>query len=302
MEFHVIDEGDPMIRAWRNAFPELFTDEEIPDEVTAHFRYPEDLFKIQSEVYLKWHMEDPDDFYAQEDVWEIPEAGVDQRETHVVPTYLLTQLPGETEQEFILARPFTPRSRNNMISLMVGRADPGHYGELKLLQFPRQRQVPGPGQVLSLINQDPDVSETVTLLGQSGSEIEFGSLVTLPIEDSILYIQPFFVISEQVGIPELKRVILVFGEEVSMADDFSEALTQLFDLEEPPPEPPPGGPTTPPEPPTGGGNLAEVVAEAGRVYEQAQQALSDGDFEAYGRLIERLGRLLARAEQLSSRN
>lgn len=312
MDFHVVDDEDPLIAAWQAAFPALFTDEEPSEDLRAHFRYPEDLFKIQSEVFLTYHMDDPADFYSKEDEWAVPRTGIDNPTTtdagtstvatsssDVQPSYLLMSLPGETDEEFVLARPFTPRARNNMISMMLARSDPDNYGELRILQFPRQVTVLGPVQVNNLINQDVEVSQTLTLLQQEGSQVEFGSLVTLPIQDSILYVQPLFITAEDEGIPELKRVVLVFGEQVVMEESFDAALETLFDLEptdepageEPDPEEP--DPDEPGEEPSGDdGVAAETLREAAELYERAQEALAEGDFETYGRLIEQLGELL----------
>ena len=319
MDFHIVDEEDPLIAAWRSAFPALFTAEEPSDDLRAHFRYPEDLFKIQSEVFLTYHMEDPADFYSKEDEWAVPRTGIEDRgsssvaagtttttttsSSDVEPSYLLINLPGETEEEFLLTRPFTPRARNNMIALMLARSDPENYGELRILQFPRQVTVLGPVQINNLINQDVEVSQTLTLLQQEGSEVEFGSLVTLPIQDSILYVQPLFITAEDQGIPELKRVVLVFGEQVVMEESFDEALATLFDLEqtdEPdvpdePQEPGTDEPDEPDDPAADGGIAAEVLREAADLYERAQEALAEGDFETYGRLIEELGELLQEA-------
>jgi uncharacterized membrane protein (UPF0182 family) len=304
MKFYVIDEEDPLIQAWRKAFPALFTDEELPEDIQEHFRYPEDFFKLQSEVYLTYHMNEAGAFYSKEDEWEIPDVSSGENTiattatTRVAPTYLLFELPGESEEEFLLTQSFTPRARDNMISFMVARSEPDVYGQLINLQFPRQRRVPGPAQINATINQDFEIAQNLTLLRQEGSQVTFGSLVTLPIEDSILYVQPVFVRAEGIAIPELKRVVVVFGEEVVMEESFEEALATLFGLEapqapaEPQPEPGPGEEP----PPTGGGGLSDVIAEAGRLYERAQAALADGDFETYGRLIERLGRLLEQSQ------
>ena len=309
MKFYIVDEEDPLIRAWRNVFPDLFTDEVPSEDLQAHFRYPEDLFDVQSEVYLTYHMTDPEVFYAKEDEWEIPEnPNPADGETAELPSrYLLAQLPGATEQEFVLARPFTPRSKNNMISLMVAASDPEPYGDLTTLQFSRQQTVLGPTQVDNLINQDPEISETLTLLGQRGSTVVRGAQVILPIEDSLLYVQPLFVVAENVGIPELKYVALVYNEQVVMRPSFEEALTALFgeaaEPEEPEEPEEPGEPEEPEEPDTGDGavdaRVQELIARAARLYDQAQEALAEGDFETYGRLIERLGRLLEQAERLS---
>ncbi len=250
MKFFIVDEEDPMIQAWRNAFPDLFTDEEPSEALQAHFRYPEDLFKVQSEIYLTYHMESPDDFYAKEDQWAVPgnPTASGTQDQQVQPTYLLVNLPGETEQEFVLTRPFTPRARNNMIALMLARSDPGVYGEMKLLEFPSSQPPLGPTQVDNIINQEVEISETLTLLRQGGSTVDFGSLVILPIEDSILYVQPIFVIADSAeggsasGIPELKRIVTIYGESVTIGTTFEEALAQQFDLTPvvPPEEPPPG--------------------------------------------------------------
>ncbi|HEU4488008.1 MAG TPA: UPF0182 family protein, partial [Actinomycetota bacterium] len=302
MNFYIVDEEDPLIQAWRNAFPALFTDEQPSDDLRAHFRFPEDLFSVQSQVYRNYHVTEPQNFYAKEDAWEVPEQTLDEVITGaesglVPPTYLLIQLPGESEQEFVLTRPFSPRSKRNMIALMAARSDPEHYGELVALRFPSQRPVDGPVLVDNRIKQDVEISQALTLLGQQGSRVGFGSLVILPIEDSILYVQPLFVTASGGGIPELKRVILVSGEQVVMRDNFEQALGALFGVD----EAPIGGP-----PETGGGppgqdqaELRQIVAEAGRVYQEAQEALAAGDFERYGALIEELGTLLERAEQLS---
>jgi uncharacterized protein len=301
MDFYIVDEEDPLAQAWRGAFPALFTDEEPSEDLRAHFRYPEDLFNLQTEVYRRYHMSEPDVFFSGEDAWELPENPA---------TYLLTQLPGETDEEFLLTRTATPRGKRNMVSIMVARSDPESYGELLALEMPSQSQVNGPEQAFSLINQDVEVSQARTLLGDRGSVVSFGSLVILPIEGSILYVQPMFVTADNLGIPELKKVALVLGDEVVFEDTFDEALAQLFDLEAPddgeepaePEEPAvPGEPEEPEEPelPVDSPELAAIVEEAGRVYEEAQQALAAGDFEEYGRLIEELGRLLDQAASLT---
>ena len=296
MDYYVIDENDPLIQAWRGAFPDLFTTEAPSESLRAHFRYPEDLFDIQSQVFLRYHMNDPADFYAREDEWALPLL----EESDVVPaTYLLINLPGETEEEFVITRPFTPRAKNNMIALMVARSDPEVYGELLTLQLPRQASIVGPKQVNNLLNQDPRISETRTLLGESGSDLIFGSLTVLPIDESILYIQPLFVEAEDGGIPELKFTALVHGEEVAFEETFDEALASLFDLEAPTEEPTEEPGEEPGEEPAPSGRLEEIVAEASEVYAEAQEALAAGDFARYGELIEELGQLIDEARGLS---
>jgi uncharacterized membrane protein (UPF0182 family) len=302
MDFYIIDDEDPIIEAWSNTFPELFTEEQPPEGITSHFRYPEDLLRIQSEVYLTYHISDPINFYGKSDEWAVARISTSTDET-VDPTYLLISLPGETEQEFVLSRPFTPRARNNMNALLIARSDPGHYGELLTIDFPSQVQVDGPAQVNNLINQDAAISSRISLLDQRGSNVLFGSLVVLPIEDSVMYIQPLLLEAGSElggeGIPEIDRVVVVYGERVESGIDLEDALGNLFGLAEqaPPPEEGTtgGGGGAPPT-----GELGSVVDQAAQVYEDAQQALRDGDFQRYGELIEQLGSLIEQAESLSA--
>ncbi|MBW3594693.1 MAG: UPF0182 family protein [Actinobacteria bacterium] len=315
MDFHIVDEEDPLIRTWRNVFPALFGEEEPSESLREHFRYPEDLFELQSHVFLSYHIEDPEDFYAHEDEWSIPKAAAGVVETEegvqlttsdeeVDSTYLLIQLPGATEQEFVLTRPMTPRGKPNMVALLAARSDPERYGEVFTLEFPRDTLVPGPEQINIRINQDEEISPTLSLLRQRGSDVTFGSLVTLPIADSILYIQPLFVRAAEGGIPELTYVVLISGDEVVLGSTFEAALEQLFatgvDLGDPTGEAPAEEEPTEEEPvetPTGDPELEALVERAARLYERAQDALADGDFETYARLIEQLGRLLEEAQE-----
>jgi uncharacterized protein len=313
MDFHIVDEEDPIIEAWHKTFPDLFADDEPSEEIRAHFRYPEDLLLVQSELYLRYHVSDPQTFYSGNDEWAIAQTS-STSETPVTPTYLLISLPGESGEEFVLTRPFTPRGRNNMNAILVARSDPENYGELLTLDFPSNSTIEGPAQINNLINQNEEISQQITLLSDRGSDIIFGSLVNLPINDSILYVQPLFIEAAAsatdtggaaggAGIPELQSVILVYGEQVVQGDSFDEALAELFELDTPEEIPPPeegepeDGQPTDPEPPSE--DLQAIVDEAGEVYAEAQQALRDGDFQAYGRLIEELGALLEEAEQLS---
>ncbi len=312
MDFHIVDDDDPLMEAWRRTFPDLFTQEEPSEELQEHFRYPEDLLLVQSELYLRYHVSDPLTFYSGNDEWAIARTSSTSEEA-VTPTYLLISLPGETGEEFVLTRPFTPRGRNNMNAILVARSDPENYGELLTLDFPSNSVVEGPAQINNLINQNEEISQQITLLSDRGSNIIFGSLVNLPIGDSILYVQPLFIEAasatgvEGGGIPELQTVILVYGNEVVQGDSFDLALAELFDLdapedeEAPPPEDgdDPGAEEEPADPGAPADDLQAIVDEAGQVYADAQEALSDGDFEAYGRLIEELGQLLEQADALS---
>jgi uncharacterized membrane protein (UPF0182 family) len=308
MKFYVVDKNDPLIQAWQKAFPSLFTAGDPAPDLQAHFRYPEDLFKVQSEVYRIYHMTEPSVFYQKEDAWAIPrnplarsELALDpvQEPLDLPPTYLLIQLPGETQDQFLLTRPFTPRGRDNMISFFTANSGPTGYGELQTLQFPRQRPILSPFQINNLINQDVDISRDLSLLSTGGSTVIFGSQVVLPIKDSILYVQPLFVSASNVGNPELKRVIVAYNGDTVMRDNLSQALTSLFGAQA-------GGAPTPGGPSNngGGGNGGnkDLIAKANSLYQRAQTALQKGDFATYGRLTKQLGRVLQQALSQGSNN
>ncbi|MGI8774524.1 MAG: UPF0182 family membrane protein [Actinomycetota bacterium] len=310
LKFYIVDPDDPLIQAYQKAFPSLFATEEPSEDLRAHFRYPEDLFKVQSSVYGIYHMEDPENFYSREDAWDIPPAPrVGDFDTTLEselsePVYLLFQPPGSVQQEFVLTRPFLPRRRPNMISMLIASSDPHNYGQLVSLEFPRSSPPPGPQQVNNLINQDVTIKRLLTLLSQEGSTVQFGALVTLPIEEAILYIQPIYITAERGGIPELKKVVVALGEDLVMEDTLEQALERLFELDE-------GAipdvssddddevDEEDPSDPVVSGELRALVEEAQDLYERAQQALAAGEFQRYGRLIEELGRILQEAQEFS---
>jgi hypothetical protein len=294
--YYVADEGDPIIRAWGEVFPDLLTPmSEAPAELIEHFRYPEDLFRIQAEQYANYHVLEPDQFYAKEDFWSVPVVAVDPTaETHVLdPYYVLTPLPGDPTDEprFILFTPFTPAERPNMVAWMAAVSDPEQYGRLVSYEFPTAETVSGPAQVAGFISQDPEVSQQVTLLGQLGSDIIYGDLLTIPIGESFLYVQPLYLRSAQTAtaIPELKRVVVVHGDRVTMAETLEEALAISFgEVFGQPPE----GPTGPL--PT---DIAELLAEAQQHFENAEAALREGDLATYQREIEAAERAVNEAAE-----
>ncbi|MDP9224801.1 MAG: UPF0182 family protein [Actinomycetota bacterium] len=300
MKFYVVDHSDPLIQAWEKAFPSLFTAGQPPPNLQAHFRYPEDLFKVQTEVYRIYHMTRPSVFYQKEDAWAIPrnplagsQLALDPNlePLDLPPTYLLIELPGEHQEQFLLTRPFTPRGRDNMISFFTANSGPSGYGELQSLQFPRQRPILSPFQINNLINQDVNISRALSLLSTGGSTVIFGSQVVLPINDSILYVQPLFISASNVGNPELKRVIVAYNGETVMRNSLGQALGALFGKA-------PTQPQQPGPPPSKGGGIGpsqNLIQKANSLYRRAQAALQKGDFATYGRLTKQLGRVLQRA-------
>lgn len=299
--FYTVDESDPIIQAWQRVFPDLFTpSSEAPEELRQHFRYPEDLFRIQSDRYANYHVTDPVQFYAKGDFWSLPQVVIDPTEQarKLEPYYLLLPLPGETEARFILFSPFTPAARPNMVSWLAANSDPEAYGDLVAFEF-GGRNVTGPGQAAALMHQDTDVSRETSLLDQRGSNVIYGDLLVIPIGRGFVYVQPLYTESEQTGqgIPEMKRVIVVNGQNVIMRNTLGEALAEAVGQLVPPEEPTePGEPTEPTEP---AGDVASLLAQAQAHFEAAQAALEAGDLATYQAETEAAQEAVAQAAALA---
>jgi uncharacterized membrane protein (UPF0182 family) len=300
--FYLVDEADPVIEAWSRVFPDLFTPlAEASPELREHFRYPEDLFRIQAHQYANYHIRDARQFYAKEDFWSLPQVARDPttEASELEPYYVLLPLPGEEEERFVLFIPFTPADRPNMIAWLAADSDPDSYGELVTFEF-GGRDVTGPGQAAALISQDTEVSQEVTLFGQLGSNVIYGDLLAIPIGDSFLYVQPLYLESAGGGIPELKRVVVVNGETVEMAETLSDALTEIFEGEVAPPPPPgPGEPAPGPQPEEPAGDVAALLAQAEQHFVAAEEALMAGDLATYQAEIDHARVLIQRAVELS---
>ncbi|MGH2653003.1 MAG: UPF0182 family protein [Actinomycetota bacterium] len=298
--FYLVDEEDPIILAWQQVFPDLFTPlSEAPPDLREHFRYPEDLFKVQAHQYSNYHVTDPTQFYQKEDFWSVPQVARDPQAqpSELDPYYVILTLPGETEERFVLFIPFTPADRPNMVAWLAAAGDPVDYGEMVSFEFPGVN-VTGPGQAAALISQDTVVSQQISLFDQLGSRVIYGDLLAIPIGDSFMYIQPLYLRSsqEETSIPEMKRVAIVNGEQVSFAATLSEALALSLgeEVEGPPEEPPPE------EPPVGPpADVAELLAEAQTHFEAAQAALEAGDLGTYQEEIEAARALIEQALELS---
>lgn len=322
VDLYIVDDEDPLIRAYEQAFPELFRDEEPSDELRAHFRYPEDLFRLQTTMWGRYHIETPDDFYNFADAWEVARDPSGSASTttattasdgttgaataqlpRMEPYYLQTRLPGEERSEFLLLRPFVPRSANSerqqLTAFMVAKSDPDDYGALEVFQMPRGDLPDGPRIVSATIGNDPAVSELETLLGGQGSDLLFGNLVIVPIEESLLFVQPVYVESEATRIPELERVIVQFEGEVALENTLEEALAALFGDAPPIGEEQPGGneaPDTGDDEPT----VEELLAEAAELLDEAQRVLDEeGDLGAYQDLVDEARAKLEEARERS---
>lgn len=276
--FYAIGE-DPIRDAWAEIFPGLITDgEQMPDAIREHLRYPEGLFRIQAEVYKNYHMLDPQVFYNKEDSWAIPGEDTDDP---MEPYYVLMRLPGDTTEDFFMMLPFTPRVKDNMIGWMAARSDPAAYGERVALKFPKQKLVLGPEQVSAQVNQDSIISPQITLWSQSGSQVNFGNMLVVPLEESVVFVQPLYLQAEQTAIPELTRVIVAYGETIAMEDTLEKALLAVFGEEEK------AGVDT-----TGAVSPRVEVGYAAELYRDAIEAQRRGDWAEYGDLIEELGTVL----------
>lgn len=230
--FYVADEEDPIVRSWQQIFPNLFRPlSEMPVTLSSHIRYPVDFFSIQSQRLLTYHMRDPQVFYNREDQWRIPSEIYAGESQPVEPYYLIMRLPMAESEEFILLSPFTPQSRRNLIGWLAARSDRDRdrYGKLLLYQFPKQELVYGPEQIEARINQDPVISEQISLWNRQGSRVIQGNLLVIPIEKSLLYVEPLYLEAEQNSLPTLARVIAVSENRIAMAETLDEALQAVFE-------------------------------------------------------------------------
>ncbi|MDQ3699244.1 MAG: UPF0182 family protein, partial [Gemmatimonadota bacterium] len=228
VQAYLSDPADPMIRTLARIYPGLLHPlGDMPADLRAHLRYPEDLFAAQTALYATFHMTDPETFYHREDQWQVP-AGLGGDEGEGSMRHIVMRLPGEGEPEFILMRPFTPRQKDNLAAWMVARNDGEHYGKLVAYRFPRQSLVFGPAQIVNRINQDTEVARQVSLWDQRGSEVIRGELLVIPIEESLIYVQPLYLRAEGGRIPELKRVIVAHESRVAMEETLEAGLRRLF--------------------------------------------------------------------------
>jgi len=323
--FYQMDANDPLANAWGKVFSGLFTPaDQMPEDLRAHLRYPEDLFALQASVLATYHMNDPQIFYNKEDVWEIPNELYGSEEIPVVPYYEVLVLPGETTPEFALLQPFAPLSKKNLAAILIARQDGSHYGELMVVSLPKDKLVYGPAQVEARISNDPVISSQLTLWDQAGSRVIRGNLLVVPVARSIMYFEPVYLQAEQSPIPELTRVIVAYADQVAMEPSVEEALAKIFKTGGAPtttsPETPttiPGtSTTTVPSPsttttvssgsttttmpgePSLPNDISRLIELAGQHYRGAIEAQKQGDWARYGEEIEALGKVLERLQAL----
>jgi hypothetical protein len=307
--FYAWGTDDPILAAYRSVFPTLFTPaESMPDGLRAHLRYPQDLFSIQAEVLRSYHMEDPKVFYNREDLWNVPNEIYQGQPTAMVPYYVLLQLPDDDGLEFQLMLPFTPNRRDNMIALLAAKSDPDNYGRRVIYEFPKDRLIYGPMQIEARIDQDPIISEQITLWSQKGSSVIRGNLLVIPLGNTTLYVEPLFLQAQQSQLPELRRVIVTYGTVIVMEPTLEDAMLALIrrtagseaarEAEraglvsregDAGAEAGAGEPTTDA---ATGVTAPGLIVQANAAYDRAVAAQRAGDWAAYGEALEDLGRIL----------
>ncbi|HUG38636.1 MAG TPA: UPF0182 family protein [Candidatus Limnocylindrales bacterium] len=297
VSLYIADAEDPIIRTYAKAFPGLLKPlAEMPKDLQAHIRYPEDLFTIQAQMLATYHMQDPQVFYNKEDLWTIPRRQQEGREREMEPYYTIMRLPDEAKEEFVLLGAFNPSRRDNMIAILVARADLPNYGKLVVYSFPKQKLVYGPRQIDARIDQDPVISQQLALWNQQGSRVLRGSLLAIPIEKSLIYVQPLYLSATAEGaLPELRRVIVAFGNQIAMEPTLEQSLARVFGGRLQPDE---GAPRTAAIAPTPGGaaptpstverSLQTLSQRAWEAWQKSQEALKRGDWAVYGQEQKRL--------------
>jgi hypothetical protein len=291
LAFYLSEPDDPVIKAYAQAFPGLFQPlSAMPADLRPHVRYPQGLFGIQARMFATYHMQDPQVFYNKEDLWSIPKRMVDGQEREIESYYTIMRLPGEKAEEFILLSPFNPSKKDNMIAWMAARSDGTHYGKLISYNFPKQKLIYGPRQIDARIDQDAFISQQLSLWSSRGSQVIRGSLLAIPIEQSLLYVQPLYLAAEKGSLPELKRVIVSMGNQIAMEENLEASLAQLFgSAAAPQPLPRVDAAVTAGPPGTARDtNVRGLADQALQQYGRAQDMLRQGNFAGYGEEIKRL--------------
>ncbi len=323
VDFYMIDEQDPIVKTYARIFPDLFKPfTEMPAELKKHIRYPKDLFKIQMETYTKYHMEDVQVFYNQEDLWQIPDEVYGELRQKMEPYFIILKLPQEQKEEFFLMTPFTPSKKDNMIGWLAARCDLPNYGNLLVYKLPKEKLVYGPMQIEARVDQQTEISRELSLWGQRGSRVIRGNLLAIPVGETFIYVEPVYLeaIQEErevappagttqtnsrtqpqqvearaASLPELKRVIAAFGNRLVMEENLDKALNSILDIEITQTEPVSEG-----APQIKGEGISSLGAAALDHYNKAKVYLRNGDWTGYGRELENLEKILKELSGMNS--
>jgi uncharacterized membrane protein (UPF0182 family) len=298
---YLSDPADPLVQTLASLFPGTFRPlDQMPADLRAHLRYPEALFRVQSDLYATYHMDEPETFYHREDQWQKPTTAQETGTRDPFLRHIVMRLPGEKDAEFIFMVPFTPRGKDNLASWMVARNDGEHYGQLVAYRLPKQSLVFGPTQIVNRINQDTEISQQISLWDQRGSEVIRGNLLVIPIEESLIYVQPLYLRAEGGRIPELKRVVVAYQNRVVMEETLEAGLSRLFggtiEAAAAPSAPAPRAGAG-----AGAGAAADLSRRASEIFQRAVAAQRAGDWARYGEELARLGEVLEELEAATRR-
>ncbi|MEY2503387.1 MAG: uncharacterized protein QOI07_3724 [Verrucomicrobiota bacterium] len=296
------DKADPVLKTWMKAFPGTVQPKSaISSELMAHLRYPQDLFKVQRQLLTKYHVTQASTFYSGSEVWQVPDDPAAKTGKSVPPYYLSLKMPGQSGEAFSLTTTFTPNRRDNLGAFMAVDADAtsSDYGAIRLLKLPSNTTVSGPQQVQSLFNSDPDVAEKIRLLKGGDSTVEYGNLLTVPLDGGLLYVEPVYVRGAGTNYPLLKKVLVHYGDSTAFENTLGEALDKVFGVNGGTSTSPPAGTTTPPAgttTPPANSTVAQALDDAQKAYDAGQKALKAGDWQAYGVAQKDLADALKRAK------
>lgn len=306
-DFYIADASDPLINTYSNIFRLLFKPlSEMPEGLRSHIRYPQMLFDIQSDIYKKYHMKNAREFYNKSDVWDVSTqiygAGTEQSNAESVESsYLIMRLPGSEREEYLLMVPYTPQGKTNMIAWLAVKNDGDNYGEMVLYSFPSGKIVEGPMQIEGIVSQDTVIGPQLNLLATGGnSQVIRGNMITIPIEESILYVEPIYIKALNANaLPEQKKVIVYFRNQVAMEGTLEEALDRIFPAEkaEEPSKPDSAGPDG-----TSGATAKELIRKANDAFNTALTAQKAGNWAEYGRQLSELENLLKQLNELTDGN
>lgn len=312
VNFYVAEPDEPLLKTYQQIFPDLFT-EEVPEDIQAHFRYPENLFSIEAEMYGTYHMSNLEVFYNREDYWQSPTEKYFNEDIEMEPYYITMTLPDHDEEEFVLMKPYTPKKRQNMISWIGVRNDGEHYGEKVVYRFPKQKNIYGPQQIENRINQDSTISQQMNLWSQGGSKVIRGNLLAIPIEDTVLYVEPVYIeSSNKTSLPEVKQIVMAYGDQIVMEETFDKALEKILSQVDPDGEGAAGkeaeenesedqqeeeGKEEQEEAPTEPILEAEeMLQDISGLFDEYRDAMADGQWEKAGEIMEEIEGKLNEAE------
>jgi hypothetical protein len=306
---YAVDPSDPILRAYQGVFPTLFTPaDRIPADLLPHLRVPEEFFNVQTRQFATYHVTNASSFYSNNDLWTVP---TDPGGTQSLPSeayYVVMRMPGEPDPEFLLLQPMVPKQRLNMIAWVAARSDPGQYGGVRVYQFPQDTAVIGPNQIAAKIDAEPTISAQISLWDAAGSNVIKGNLIVIPVQDSLIYLQPVYLKSTNAAFPQLEKIVIASPTTVVWGDTLDEALRLLLaggfrggGTPTPAPSASPGASATPaPSGPiaTPPADIQALVDYANEHFERAEAALRAGDFATYGQEIALVEEALQRLDLL----